>query len=53
MVRNLHPFICKPICDQQLEFAQATYEHLISLNLADSTDGEANLKIDMLIAFCL
>ena len=25
------------------------YEHLISLNLADSTDGEANLKIDMLI----
>ena len=43
------PFICKPICDQQIELAQATYEHLISLNLADSTDGEANLKIDMLI----
>ena len=43
------PFICKPICDQQIELAQATYGHLISLKLADSTDGKAKLKIRMLI----
>ena len=22
------PFICKPLCDQQIDLAQATYEHL-------------------------
>ena len=43
------PFICKPISDQALELAQATYEHLINLKLADSTDGEATLKLDVLI----
>ena len=43
------PSICKPICDQQIELAQVTYEHLISLKLADSSDGQSKLKIDMLI----
>ena len=43
------PFICKPICDQKIELAQATYEHLISLNLADSSDGKTTLEIDVLI----
>ena len=43
------PFICKPICDQPIELAQATYEHLIDLKLADVTDGESKLMINMLI----
>ena len=43
------PYICKPICDQEIELAQATYEHLISLKLADSSDGETKMRIDVLI----
>ena len=43
------PFICKPLCNQEIELAQATYEHFVSLKLADSSDGEAKLNIDLLI----
>ena len=43
------PFICSPISNQFIELAQVQYEHLIELKLADSTDGESNLKVDILI----
>ena len=36
-------------CDQHIELAQATYEHLIGLKLGDSSNGEVELKIDLLI----
>ena len=35
--------------NQFIELAQVQYEHLIELKLADSTDGESNLKVDILI----
>ena len=43
------PFMCKPLCNQEIELGQATYEHLVSLKLADSSDDEAMLNIDLLI----
>lgn len=43
------PFICSPLRGQYIELAQATYEHLISLPMADSTDGEGELGVDILI----
>ena len=43
------PLICSPLTGQKIELAQATYEHLIELKLADSSDGKAELKIDVLI----
>ena len=43
------PLICKPLTGQRIELAQATYEHLLSLNLADSSCGVTELKIDVLI----
>ena len=45
----LVPKICAPIACQSIELAQATYEHLIELELADRTDGCSSLKIDVLI----
>ena len=41
--------ICSPIAYQTMELAQATYEHMIELDLADRTDGHSELKIDVLI----
>lgn len=43
------PFICSPVCGQHIELAQATFEHLINLPLADSTDGISELEVDVLI----
>ena len=43
------PFICSPICNQKIDLAKATYEHLIDLPLADSADGNEELSIDILI----
>ena len=43
------PFICSPISNQMIELAQATYEHLIDLPIADSTGGNSNLEIEVLI----
>ena len=41
--------ICSPISCQTIELAQVTYEHIINLELADSTNGSRDLKIDVLI----
>ena len=43
------PKICAPVACQSIELAQATYEHLIELDLADKTDGCSSLHIDVLI----
>ena len=43
------PFICSPLCNQSIDLAKATYDHLISLPLADCTDGLHQLEIDLLI----
>ena len=43
------PHICSPISGQTIELAQAMHEHLIDLSLADSTNGNAELAIDILI----
>ena len=43
------PKICSPISCQTIDLAQATYEHIIDLELADSTYGSRVLKIDILI----
>ena len=51
--RNLElhvvPFICSPLCNQKIDLAKETYEHLISLPLADCDDGMSQLEIDVLI----
>ena len=38
-----------PISGQTIELAQAIHEHLIDLPLADSTNGNSELAIDILI----
>ena len=43
------PKICSSLAHQTIEIAQASYEHLIALKLADSTGGCAELDIDILI----
>ena len=43
------PKICSPISCQEIELAQATYEHLVELKLADSTNGSSEIEIDALI----
>ena len=43
------PYLCSPICGQNIDLAKATYEHLIDLELADCTNGSNELKVDILI----
>ena len=43
------PLVCMPLCDQHIELAQKTYKHLVRLELADSSDGEVELQVDLLI----
>ena len=43
------PKICSSLAHQTIEIAQASYEHLIALKLADSTGGCAELDIDIFI----
>ena len=43
------PKICSALTGQSIELAQVTYEHLIDIELADSTDGKSELRIDVLI----
>ncbi|XP_067017985.1 uncharacterized protein [Acropora muricata] len=43
------PSICAPLSQQKIELAQASYEHLSSLELADSSTGEDGMPIDILI----
>lgn len=43
------PSICAPLSQQKIELAQASYEHLSSLELADSSTGGDGMPIDILI----
>ena len=43
------PHICSPISSQTIKLAQAMYEHLIDLPLADSTNRNSELAIDILV----
>ena len=43
------PHICSPISGQTIELAQVMHEHLIDLPLADSTNRNSELAIDILI----
>ena len=43
------PYICSPISNQAIDLAKATYEHLIDLPMADSTDGKCELRVDILV----
>lgn len=43
------PSICSPLSQQKIEFAETSYDHLSSLELANSSMGAAELQIDILI----
>ena len=43
------PNICHAISHQAIENVQASYPHLIDLELADYTEGSSELEIDALI----
>ena len=43
------PHICSQISGQTIELAQAMHEHLIDLPLADSTNRNSELAIDILV----
>ena len=43
------PSICTPLFQQKIEFVKSSYEHLPSLELADSSMDGAELPIDILI----
>ena len=43
------PLICEPITCQPIAFCQDKFEHLASLSLADSSEDQTQLKIDVLI----
>ena len=43
------PKICSPISQQTVKKAQSPHDHLIGLRLSDSTDGNSNLEIQVLI----
>ena len=43
------PHIFSPISSQTIKLAQAMYEHLIDLPLADSTNRNSELAIDILV----
>ena len=43
------PKICSLISCQTIALAQATYEHIIGLNLSDTCSESSNLEVDVLI----
>lgn len=43
------PMICEPLITQPIATCVAENQHLASLDLADYSDGEASLEVDMLI----
>lgn len=43
------PTICAPLAQQKIEFVKSSYEHLSSLEIADSSMGGAEMPIDILI----
>ena len=45
----LTPVVCSPLTNQRIEFVKENCPHLTGLELADNTDGQSELKIDILI----
>ena len=45
------PFICNPLTSQPINYSKQSYDHLISLELADSAEASDVLEIDMLIGY--
>ena len=43
------PIICEPLPHQPVTFYQDQFEHLAGLNLADPTDDDTQLEVDVLI----
>ena len=43
------PVVCSPLTNQRIEFVKENYPHLTGLELADNTDGQSELKIDIFI----
>ena len=43
------PMICEPLASQPTAFCQNNYEHLSGLDLADPSDGNSRLEVDILI----
>ena len=43
------PFICDPVTSQPISYSRECYDHLLGLELADSTDAEDVLEVDVLI----
>ena len=43
------PHICEPLTSQPISICQEEYEHLKGLELADASDGQSGLCIDVLI----
>ena len=44
------PVVCSPLTNQRIEFVKENYPHLTGLEVADNTDGQSELKIDILIS---
>ena len=43
------PFICEPLAVQPISLCRDTYNHLSCLELADASDGNTPLEVDLLI----
>lgn len=43
------PMICEPIICQPISFCQSDFSHLAGIDLADTSDGQGSLKVDILI----
>ncbi len=43
------PMICEPLSHQPISLCKATCNHLMSINLADFDDGDAEMPVDILI----
>lgn len=43
------PTICEPLASQPIAFCQNSYKHLSGLDLADSSDGQSHLEVNILI----
>ena len=43
------PMICQPLSAQPISLARDKYEHLCEMDLADFSNGDDNLEIDVLI----
>ncbi len=43
------PIICEPLPAQPIALCINSYEHLLELRLADSSDGNATMEVDLLV----